>query len=107
MRLMQMLYDYLEQHLSEPVLKAEDLVEKMGMSRTKVFYKIKALTGDTPNAFFKSYKLNRAAEMLVTGDMKFAYIADATGFSSTSHFFTSFKKQFGCTPGEYKQAHTA
>ena len=101
-KLMQSFYDFFEEHLADPVLQVDELTKYLGMSRTKVFYKLKGLTGDTPSAFFKTYKLNRAAEMILQGNEKIAYIADITGFSSTSHFSTSFKKQFNCSPSEYK-----
>lgn len=73
----------------------------MSISRTKLYYKIKALTGDSPNSFFRTYKLNRAAELLQEGRYNISEVADITGFSSLSHFSTSFKKQFGVSPSSY------
>ena len=104
-KLMQTLYAYVEEHLSDVDIDVDELTVSMCMSRSKLFYKIKSLTGETPNAFFKSYKLNRAAEMILQGDDKIAYIADITGFSSASYFATMFRKRFGCSPSEYKQLH--
>ena len=75
------------------------------MSRSKFFYKIKGLTGESPNAFFKIFKLNRAAEMIRNGDEKLTYIAELTGFCGPSHFASSFKNQFGVLPSEYANAH--
>ena len=100
--LMQSLYAYVEAHLSESELNLDELTSQLGMSERKFFYKMKALVGDTPGAFFKAYKLNRAAQMLLDSDEKLAYIADATGFSNPSHFSSSFRKRFGCSPSEYK-----
>ncbi|MDR3184804.1 MAG: AraC family transcriptional regulator, partial [Prevotellaceae bacterium] len=72
------------------------------ISRTKLYYKIKGLTGINPNTFFKIYKLNRAAELLAEGKMNISEIADYTGFSTLSHFSASFKKQFGVPPSEWE-----
>jgi AraC-like DNA-binding protein len=73
----------------------------MYMSRTKLYYKIKGLTGETPNAFFKKYKLNRAAEMLRSGNHNVSEVSDLTGFSSPTVFTRNFRTQFGMTPTEY------
>lgn len=104
-KFMQTFYAYIDEHLSDSELKLDELTLVMCMSRTKFFYKFKSLTGETPNVFFKTYKLNRAAEMILKGDEKIVYIADILGFSSAANFSTSFKKQFNCTPSEYKQQH--
>ncbi len=61
------------------------------------------LTGETPSNFFRTYKLNRAAELLKSGKYTVAEVADKCGFSTQSHFSVVFKKQFGVTPTEYKE----
>ena len=103
---MQAFYAYIGDHLTDAELQIDELTALLGMSRSRFFFKVKALTGEAPNAFFKTFKLNRAAEMLVNADDKLAYIAYATGFSSPSHFSANFKKRFGCSPSEYKAEHT-
>ena len=98
---MQKFYDYMSEHLADAELDMEQLPRTMMMSRSKLYYKVKGLTGQTPNAFFKTYKLNRAAEMIREGKEKLSYIAELTGFCGSSHFAASFKKQFGVLPSEY------
>lgn len=100
---MDRLYELMEKSLSDPELNTMGIAEAMSISRTKLYYKIKALTGDSPNSFFRTYKLNRAAELLREGHYNISEIADITGFSSLSHFSTSFKKQFGVSPSSYLQ----
>jgi len=63
---------------------------------------VKGLTGENPSVFFKRYKLNRASALIKEGKYNVSEIADMTGFSTLSHFSTSFKKQFGVPPSEYK-----
>lgn len=99
---MKKLYTYMEQHLSDSELNLPEVLDMAAMSRSKLFYKVKALTGETPNAFFRIYRLNRAAEMIRQGNEKLSFIAELTGFCGSSHFASSFKKQFGCLPSEYK-----
>ena len=56
---------------------------------------------------FKDYicslKLQNARNMLVTSDKNITEIAYETGFSSTSHFISSFKKEFGLTPKQFQK----
>jgi signal transduction histidine kinase/DNA-binding response OmpR family regulator len=95
------LYRLMETELSNPELNIARMTEVLKISRTKLYYKIKGLTGTNPNVFFKTYKLNRAAELLLEGKYNISEIADITGFSTLPHFSTSFKKRFGVAPSEY------
>ena len=99
---MDQLYQIMEHELSNQELDVARLTEMMHISRTKLYYKMKGLTGTNPSIFFKTYKLNRAAELIREGKYTMSEIADLTGFSTPSHFSTSFKKQFGVAPSEYK-----
>ena len=83
------LYHLMENELSNPELDVARMTELLKISRTSVF--------------FKTYKLNRAAKLIKEGKYTISEIADMTGFSTLSHFSTSFKKQFGTTPSEYSK----
>lgn len=95
------LYALMEEMLTDSEFDVVRAVDRLKISRTKLYYKIKGLTGTTPSAFFKTYKLNRAAELLREGRHTVSEIADMTGFSTLSHFSSSFKKHFGKNPSEY------
>lgn len=97
------LYKIMEQELANSELDVNKATELMHISRTKLYYKVKGLTGENPSVFFKTYKLNRAAALIVEGKYNISEIAYMTGFNTLSHFSTSFKKQFGCTPSEYSK----
>ena len=95
------LYQLMENELSNSELDVSRMTELLHISRTKFYYKVKGLTGENPSVFFKRYKLNRAAQLLKERKYNISEIADMTGFSTLSHFSTSFKKQFGVSPSEY------
>lgn len=95
------LYHLMENELSNPELDVARMTELLKISRTKFYYKVKGLTGENPSVFFKTYKLNRAAELIKEGRYTVSEIADMTGFSTLPHFSTSFKRQFGIAPSEY------
>ena len=95
------LYQLMENELSNSELDVSRMTEMLHISRTKFYYKVKGLTGENPSVFFKRYKLNRAAQLILERKYNISEIADMTGFSTLSHFSTSFKKQFGVSPSEY------
>lgn len=94
-------YRIMEQELANSELDVQEMTSLLGISRTKFYYKVKGLTGKSPSVFFKTYKLNRAAELIKEGRNTVSEIAYMTGFSTLSHFSTVFKKQFGVAPSEY------
>jgi len=95
------LYALMASELSNPELDISRMTAMLKISRTKFYYKVKGLTGENPGIFFRTYKLNRAAELLVEGKYTVSEIADITGFSTLSHFSKSFKKQFGVAPSDF------
>ncbi len=99
---MEELYKLMEEELSNSELDVTRITKLLFISRTKLYYKIKGLTGETPINFFRTYKLNRAAELLKGGKYTVSEISDKCGFSTQSHFSVVFKKHFGVTPSEYK-----
>lgn len=96
------LYQLMEKELSNPELDIAHMTEMLHISRTKFYYKVKGLTGENPSTFFKTYKLNRAAELIASGKYNVSEIADMTGFSTHSYFSKAFRKQFGVSPSEYQ-----
>ena len=98
---MDKLYAIMKESLRNGELDIDSVAEKLGVSRSKFYYKVKALTGQTPNEFFTTYKLNYGAELLKKGKYKISAIADMLGFSSPSHFAAQFRKQFGVLPSQY------
>lgn len=104
-RFVKELYQLMEKSLDQPDMNVTDMCKALGVSRSQLFYKVKALTGETPHAFFNHYKLNIAAKWIMEDRYKFSAIAEDLGFSSASHFTSLFKKEFGCLPSEYKKLH--
>lgn len=94
-------YKLMDEGLDDPELNINQITDKLNISRTKFYYKVKSLTGETPSQFFKIYKLNKATELIKTGKYNISEIAFMTGFNTLSHFSLSFKKQFGVPPSEY------
>ncbi len=100
-RFMDDLYRYMKQRAAEQELNVPTVCHDLLISQSKFNYKLKQLTGDTPGAFFRKYKLNRAAQLLHEGKYNVSEVAAMTGFATAAHFSVAFKKQFGVVPSEY------
>ena len=80
------------------------MARELGLSRSSLYAKFKALTGMTPNDFVLNCKLKRAAAMLTGNlDLQIADISDRLGFGSPRYFTRCFKAQFEITPAEYRK----
>lgn len=57
--------------------------------------------GMTPTEFINLKRMNYAAELLLNSKMKTTDVCFACGFNNLSHFYHTFKKQYGCSPREF------
>ena len=93
-----------EQHLDDSDFTIDMLAQQMLVSRTRMYAKIKAITGQTPNDFFITLRLKKAAFLLRNNpELNVTQISDQTGFSSPRYFSKLFKKAYRLTPMAYRQ----
>ena len=79
----------------------DDLAEKVNMSRSNFYRKIKGLTGLSPNAYLRLVRLKRSVELLQTEGCRINEVYQQVGFSSSSYFAKCFRSQYGLSPSEY------
>lgn len=91
----------IENHISNPNLNIDLLAMELGVSRTQLYRKLKALTDYSANQFIRIIRLKRAAQILQQGQNNIAEVMDATGFSNYSYFNNCFKEYFGEFPKDY------
>ena len=95
------LMDYTESTWSNTNLKVDDFSKPMGCSKSQLYRKMIALTGKSPNAFIKEYRLNEALTLLSKNTGNISEIAFESGFSSPSYFSKCFQKKYGHSPSDY------
>ena len=97
----------LEKHIlagiSQHTTDVDTISQAMGMSRTSLFRKLKALTGQNINQYIRTVKLSKAALLIKEENLGVAQAAYEVGFTSTKHFRKLFKEQFGYLPSEVKE----
>jgi len=96
--------DYVEAHLAESVSLA-DIASATGLSRMHFAAQFRTATGLRPHDYLLRRRIERAQEMLVTGDRPLVEIALSVGFQSQSHFTTVFKHVVGKPPRAWRQSH--
>jgi signal transduction histidine kinase/ligand-binding sensor domain-containing protein/DNA-binding response OmpR family regulator len=90
-----------EKHLGDEDFEVEALGREVGMSRSQIHRKLKALTDQSASQFIRSLRLQRAVELLKQNAGTVAEIAYQVGFGSQAYFNRCFHEQFGCAPKAY------
>ncbi|MFK7920638.1 MAG: two-component regulator propeller domain-containing protein [Bacteroidia bacterium] len=96
-----------EENLLNEKLSRDYLADAMAMSPSTLYRKLKTLTDLTTNAFIRSIRLKRAAQLLEKSQYNISEIAYLVGFNDLKYFRTCFKEQFGVNPSEYADSQAA
>jgi len=87
-------------HLEEEDFSVDQLAEAICLSRSQVHRKIKALTGHSTTIYIRLIRLQKAKELLASGDFNISEVAYRVGFKSPVYFSQIFRKTFGESPTE-------
>lgn len=94
----------IERHLDNTDFNVNIFAREMGMARTNLFTKLKAVTGQTPNDFILSIRLKKGAVMLRHNpELNITEISDRIGFSSSRYFSKCFKEIYHVSPMAYRK----
>ncbi|WP_062122286.1 hybrid sensor histidine kinase/response regulator transcription factor [Geofilum rubicundum] len=93
----------LEDNYTESELNVEDLGRNMGLSRSQLYRKTKALTNYSPNELLRIMRLQKAQELINTSELSVSEIAYRVGFTSPSYFAKCFKDYYDKSPTDYQK----
>lgn len=100
-KLMDRIMRVINENLSNPDLKVEDITKEVGISRVHLHRKLKEMTNYSTRDFIRNLRLNQAARLLREKRHSIAEVSDLTGFSNPNYFSTVFSQTFGMSPSEY------
>ncbi|MFL5809471.1 MAG: two-component regulator propeller domain-containing protein [Flavisolibacter sp.] len=100
---MEQLMSIIESQLVNPDLDVDYLCSQVGMSRTKLYQKIKAITGQSIGEFIRTIRLKKAAHIMTHEDLPLSEVMYRIGIQTQSYFTKAFKKEFGKTPSQFMQ----
>lgn len=85
-------------NFSDEAFGLPQLCQIIGMSRSQLFRKMKALMSISPSEFIRNFRLQEARRLLATGEWNVSEVADHVGYKQLSHFSKSFQDAFGYPP---------
>jgi signal transduction histidine kinase/ligand-binding sensor domain-containing protein/CheY-like chemotaxis protein/AraC-like DNA-binding protein len=92
-----------EENLADPSFTVEKLAESMNVSRTLFYKKLKGITGYQPIELIRMMRLKKASGLIETGEYNVSEVAYMVGYNDIRYFSTSFKKQFGISPSQFRK----
>lgn len=82
-------------------LTIEEIAEYLGVSSSYLSRKFKEETAHTFLEMLHQYRLQKAIELLIKGELKVYEVSDKTGFGEYKNFCAIFKKYTGMAPTEF------
>lgn len=83
----------------------EEMAALVGMGTTLFTEKVKSYSGFSPINYLINIRISEAIRLLKRPDITVTDIALDTGFYSSQHFSTTFKKLTGYRPSEFRNNH--
>lgn len=81
----------------------EEMAALVGLGTTSFSDKVKSFTGFSPMSYLINIRISEAIRLLKKPEVNVTDIALDTGFYSSQHFATTFKKLTGYTPSQFRK----
>lgn len=92
---------YISQHISDPQFTVDQLAMMLGIGRTTLFSKSKAMFGISPNKYLQNERMRIAADLLADGELSVSEVSYRVGIQDSSYFNKCFKAKYGVVPSKY------
>ena len=93
----------IEKEIDNTKFNVDHLASNVALSSSGLYRKIKALTGQSPVEYIRSFRLKKAAQLLLETSYSVSEVSDMTGFGTQKYFSRCFKEQFEITPLKYRK----
>ena len=94
--------EYVKEHFADQDLGVDEVCRKLNVSAAYFSTIFKKETGKTFVRYLTDYRMEKAVNMLMTGNEKTYVIVEKVGYAEPNYFSYVFKKQFGMSPSKYK-----
>ncbi|WP_167596835.1 two-component regulator propeller domain-containing protein [Leeuwenhoekiella sp. ZYFB001] len=95
-------HQIVEGQMQQGIKTVEVVAQEIGMSRSSLYRKIKAITGKNINEYIRNIKLDKAAQLIEKEQFTISQAAYEVGFGDAKYFRKIFKERFGKTPSAFK-----
>ena len=103
-RLLNQFKSSIEEHYANPDFNVNSLAKDIGLSRSQLHRRFKAITGETPSNFLKEIRMKEAVRLLETTPVSVFEVCYAVGFSDPKYFSREFRKKYGMSPSVYAKS---
>ncbi len=93
----------IDSQLANPDFEIGYLCQEMGMSRTRLYQKIKSISHQSIGDFIRTFRLKKAVQIMTHEDVSLTEVMVRIGIQTQSYFTKAFKKEFGKTPTQFIQ----
>src|SRR6202012_472507 len=100
---MTQLLQTIDSQLANPDFDIDWLCQEMGMSRTRLYQKIKGISRQSIGDFIRTIRLKKAVQIMTHEDVTLTEVMMRVGIETQSYFTKAFKKEFGQTPTQFMQ----
>ena len=90
-------------HLADANFNVEALAAEANMSRSLLYKRLMALTGQSPIEYIRRLRMKRAAFLLQSSKLQVTEIAYQVGYNTIKTFTDNFKQVYGMTPTDYRK----
>lgn len=90
--------------IDRPDVTLQSELDTQGLDRSRFYRQFQSLYGESPVAYIRRYRLNRAAVQLKISDFSITDIALEAGYQNASKFSAAFRKVYGKTPADYRRS---
>lgn len=84
-------------------ITAKELAERFSFSESRFKFYVKGILGDSYLNYFHKKKMEKAAELLETTNLKVIEIASAVGYENQGKFAKVFADTYGVSPLEFRR----
>ncbi len=84
-------------------ITAKEMAEHFGISESSFKLYVKGILGDSYLSYFRKKRMEKAAELLKTTNMKVIEIANSVGYENQGKFAKVFAETYGVLPLEYRR----
>lgn len=97
---------YIGRHYTDD-LSIPALAQRCALSESVYRRRFRALTGQSPVRYINGLKIEKACQLLQSGDMSPRQISDFLNFYSLPYFYKVFREFTGLTPNQYRDQRDA
>lgn len=91
--------DYMELNYKQSELRIEDIAQFLHISHVYLCKIFKEFSGISAVSYLKNLRLDKAYQLLDTGEYNVTQVCLSTGYTDPAYFSREFRDKFGVTPG--------